>query len=209
PNFLCRLSKENGNAYDQMKAAVAVGLRVLNIILFPDQPDIILFGQGICQKINIVNIGAYHSDSSNIIQTVLYVFPCRRQPHLCHLLQNARLTFQTGLDRTDRVPFISDLEFGIQDLKLCIDLLDRTGISHHKFLIVQNTIQQIHGMPHDDILSDFFRHLKPVFFFHSYLRSGSILSVSVFYHYFNGWKAKAQLKYSKKILTMIIPMEPL
>ena len=129
--FLCGLGKKDGNAYDQMKTAVAVGLGILDIVFSLDQPNIVLLGQGIGQKINIVNIRTYHSYPCNVIQIIFYIFPCRRQSQFCHLFQNAHLALQTGLNGTDRVSFIPDFKLRVQHLKLCVDLFDRTGISHH------------------------------------------------------------------------------
>lgn len=53
-----------------MKAAVTVRFRVADIIFSPDQPDVVLLCQSICQEINIIYIRAYHPDSGNVVQVI-------------------------------------------------------------------------------------------------------------------------------------------
>ena len=63
----------DGHFQDQMKAPVAVILRIFNVVLLLEQPDVILLCEAVPEPVNVVDVGAYGPDSRNILQIAFNV----------------------------------------------------------------------------------------------------------------------------------------
>ena len=63
--------KEDRNGHDQVQTAISIWLGVLNIVLFFDQRDVVLFKQGIRQHIHILCEGANDPNARYVKQMIL------------------------------------------------------------------------------------------------------------------------------------------
>ena len=63
--------KEDRHGDDQMKASLAVGLRMLDIILGLDQRDVVLLQKRLRQHVDVFNKGTYDPYSRDVVQVLL------------------------------------------------------------------------------------------------------------------------------------------
>ncbi len=133
-----------------MQAAVAVGLWILDVVLFLHQDDVIGLDHQICQAVNIIRKGTDHADACHvgeIFPDALYrdgiSFPVQ-------LFINAFGGFQTALDGLKGIPVVLLGKFFVKDLELCLDHHDGAAVLHHQ--VVENLgISQLAGVEPDDL----------------------------------------------------------
>ena len=74
---------------DHVVTTVTVGLGVLDIILKIQDRDVILLCQRMRQPIDIVHIGADHTDACHIMQMLIDIIHGKRHVQPCQLFHNA------------------------------------------------------------------------------------------------------------------------
>ena len=124
--------QEDGDLHDEVEAAVAVGLGILDIILAPDQPDVVLLQETVRQHIDVVYEGTDHPDAGDVEDILRDGFQREGQvlPH--HLVQDAGWGLQAVLDGIDGVAVMVQGEALVQDAELRLDLHDGAAVAGHQ-----------------------------------------------------------------------------
>ena len=114
-----------------MVASVAIYLWTPYVILYGNDPDIILSGQHTADVVNIVDKRTDHADSRNIVQILSHRLYCHRKASALQLLKNALRLLYAGSDHLNGISLVSHGKLVVQHLQLCLKLPDCAGILHH------------------------------------------------------------------------------
>ena len=151
-HLLLKICKKNRNAYNQMKAAVAVRLWIDNIILSGNQRDVILYQKRLCDLVYIIDIRTDHTYAGCVIDIFFNIFQAEPLTIPVQLFHNTVCMLQPCCNRADWIALVTYAELCIKHFKFCPDFFDRTCIHHHQ-LPVSN--EHIH------------KFFRPVYFFRS------------------------------------------
>ena len=117
-----------------MKTSVTIVLGILDIILYPDQPHIILLQKAVCQSVNILDKGTDHTDPCHICQTLFYCTHLKGQLFSIKLVHDALHGLQPSLDRFYWIMLLLQGKLLVQHTEFCFHLKQRTAVIGHKLL---------------------------------------------------------------------------
>ena len=138
-----------------MKASVAVGLGLGNVILLFNQLDVVLTDERLGDAVNVVHIGAYHADAGDVIEMRLNALAADLPSLALQFFDDAEPAFQARLNRADGIALVFQLEFGVQYLQLRAYLAYCGGIVEHQLLEVEHGVKYLIGVLHDGLLYRF------------------------------------------------------
>ena len=127
--------QEDGYFDDQMQAAVAVILGVLNVILAFDQRHVVLTKQRVGHHINIAGERADHPQARDVPQVFLDAFHRQRNALAHGLVHDAFRRLDAGFDAFDRVAVIAQGKFLVQHVEFGFHLHQRAAVAGHQLLI--------------------------------------------------------------------------
>jgi len=121
-DLLLAVGKKHRHGHDQVKAPIAVRLRVLDVVSGTDQLDVVLGYQQTCDLIDVGDVGADHPDAGDIRQVLSGGFHAQRQAAAQQLVGNALGGLDPCHDQVDGVAVLRALELVIEVLELRGDL---------------------------------------------------------------------------------------
>ncbi len=164
------VAQENRHLHDEVQAAVAVRLRVLDVVLPLNQRDVILPQQRIREQVNVLRKRADDAHTGDVIEVFLDGAQRHRQIAPLELFKDALRTFQPRLDGLNRVVFSVERHLHVEHAELGLDLHRRTAvIRHHLLERIQRRVRPL-GRRRDQLGAPFrfiLRHIypsNPVFF---------------------------------------------
>ena len=113
-----------------------------DIILFPNQLNIVLLYQHGGQRIDIVREGTDYAHSCDIVQCPFYIFYGKRHSLSAHLINDTYGLLQPRLDGFKGIPVIGHGEFLIQHPELGLHLHHGAAVSAHQFQEGKRRLQQ-------------------------------------------------------------------
>jgi len=135
------VGKEDWHADDQVQTAVAVELRMLDIVLFFDQSDIVLLEQGVGQHIHIILEGADDTDAGDIVNMLLHGSNRHGQALPLQLAKDADGLFEAGFDAVDGIAVKLQRKFLVEDVAFGLDLHHSAFVVGHQLGIAQQLFQ--------------------------------------------------------------------
>ena len=108
---LCAVGQEDRHLQNQMQAAVAIRLGILDIILALDERQVILPHEHIGHGINILNERADHADAADIIEVFHHGLQRNRKAAAFEFADDAARRLDAAFDRVDRAGFARKMGF--------------------------------------------------------------------------------------------------
>ena len=100
------LGEEHRNLHDHVIAAVAVWFWIFDIVLYLNDCNVILFGDQVCNGVEIFDKGTDNTDAGHIIQLILNILRSKLIAEFFELFVNTFRFFDPCLDEGDRVTFL-------------------------------------------------------------------------------------------------------
>ncbi len=132
-HHLFLIVKEDGGFNDQVQTAIAVGLRVGDVVLFFDQSDVILLEKSVRQGVDVRGVRADYPDARHIVQVLLNALNRQRNLLTDRLIDDALQRLQPRFDAFNGIAVIFQGKLFIQYVELGFDV-------HHRAAIVGNQL---------------------------------------------------------------------
>ena len=132
------------HVHHDVQTAVAVGLGILDVILFQNQRDVVLRQQQIGDAVDVVHVAADHAHARDVVQVLLRAGHGDGRADGAQLLDDAGHGFDAALDVVDRIVPVPIGEFVVQRLQTGVDLPNGRGIhAAHLRIVLAQELQRI------------------------------------------------------------------
>ena len=156
PHQLLVVRQKDRYAQHQMVAAVAVGLWILDIIFLLHHLQVILSGQHICYRIDVLDKRADDTNAGDVVEVGFNGFQRDGKAFSVHLFQNAHRGFDTAFNGFDGV-VLAESCVPLQDFQLGQNLLNAGFIDCHTLLNAAEQFDEIvRGLKARDVIHQFF-----------------------------------------------------
>ena len=125
------LAQVNGDRHHHVVALIPVGLGIFNVVLHIQHRHVRLPGNHVGNPVDVRSEGTDNPDSGNIAEVIDHVGDRHLSAVAFQLFDNAFRRLQSGFNMFNRIVGINVNKFIVQNLDLCIDLLQRGVIQKH------------------------------------------------------------------------------
>ncbi len=128
------LQESKRHSHDQMQALIAIGFRVLNIVLNLQNREVFPLLEMLQQTVNILNEGEDDTHSGDIVNFVHHVVDCNIVSFALQLAHNALRFFNSRFYMLDRAVSVLDFPFGLNKLDLILQFIQCKLIKYRELL---------------------------------------------------------------------------
>lgn len=126
------VGEEDRHRHDQMQAAVAVFLRIGDVVLAADQRDVVLLHERVGDAIDIVHKGADHAHTGDVEEVFFNGGCAESEAAARQLVADARRLLEAALDAFDRIALVLVGKIFVDDVEFCLDLHDGAAVVGHQ-----------------------------------------------------------------------------
>lgn len=115
-----------------MQAAVAVFLRIGDVVLAADQRDVILLHERVGDAVDIVHKGADHAHTGDVEEIFFNGGCAESEAAARQFVADARRLLEAALDAFDRIALVLVGKIFVDDVEFCLDLHDGAAVVGHQ-----------------------------------------------------------------------------
>ena len=126
--------QEDRHGNDQVETAVAVRLRVLDVVFAVDELDVVLLQDAVGDGVDVLREAADDTDSGDVLDFILDVLKGRFDIVQMGLGHKTVKGFEPRLDGLNRAVLAGQFKLGVEHLEFCLDLHQGALIVSHERL---------------------------------------------------------------------------